>query len=193
MQENQAMTYLLGRNQVAVGLFPVLRGAMKNLFRSGVVMAAALGVILLVTGAGCSGPPQALLPSAEIIAIREADQAYATAWLTNDQGRVMGTLTGNAVIVPSGIPAIEGSRGIREFWWPAVSPPASVIEFNLNQLEVGGSGEFGFVRGTFTLVFDFDGKRNSNQGDYLSLLRRLPGGEWRITHRLWNDHPVEEE
>jgi len=51
----------------------------------------------------------------------------------------------------------------------------------------GVGGGIGHVRGSFSLSFEYDGKTLSNHGDYLSILRRLPDGSWRISHRAWND------
>lgn len=98
------------------------------------------------------------------------DQAYATAWLANDSAQVMATLTTDAVIVPSGMPVFEGQNAIREFWWPKDSPSTKVTEFTLVQHEVGGQGDLGFVRGSFSLAFDYDGKSYTSGGEYFSLL-----------------------
>ena len=151
--------------------------------------AIVLGGCLLMAVTGCSDGERPGVAPADAEAIKAADQAYATAWLTGDPGQVMATLTEDAVIVPSGIPAIDGADEIRNFWWPADSPPTTVTGFTLVQQEAGGSGAFGFVRGSFSLEFEYDANTFSNSGDYISLLRRLPDGSWRIFYRLWNDHP----
>jgi len=44
-----------------------------------------------------------------------------------------------------------------------------------------------FVRGSFTLVFDYDGATYTSRGTYLHVLTRTPGTGWRISHRFWND------
>ncbi len=152
-------------------------------------VALLLYVCFLLAASGCPAGDRPGAASVDVEKIKAADEAYATAWLTNDPARVMATLTEDAVLIPSGIPAIKGAAGIREFWWPADSPPTSVLDFTLVQREVGGEGEFGFVRGAFSLVFEYDGNTFSNSGDYMSLLRRTADASWRISHRLWSDHP----
>lgn len=132
------------------------------------------------TAAGCSF---------DVEAIERADRAYATAWLTNDPDRVMATLTDDAVIMPSGMEAKRGPQAIRWFWWPPEGPPTTVTAFDLVQQEAGGDGSFAFVQGSFMLRFQMEGKSYSGTGEYLSLLKCLPGGEWRISHRIWNDLP----
>jgi uncharacterized protein (TIGR02246 family) len=148
---------------------------------------------LLVAALGCSNARHEPISSAELEKVRAADQTYATAWLTNDSEQVMATLTADAVLLPSGMPAIEGTEKIRQFWWPEDSPPTKVTEFTLVQQEVDGYGDIGFVRGSFSLGFEYDGDTYSNRGDYLSLLRRGSDGSWRISHHMWNDQPPQTE
>jgi ketosteroid isomerase-like protein len=59
----------------------------------------------------------------------------------------------------------------------------------MTQIEASGSGNLGYVRGTFRLAFDYDGESYENQGKYVTILRKGPGGEWRITHHIWEDIP----
>jgi len=152
-----------------------------------------LGVMMLclfIGGSGCSEKARAPLSSAEIQAIKAASQTYGAGWLSNDPERVMATLTDDAVIVPSGMLPIKGQKAIREFWWPEGSPPTVVTQFAVTDDEVGGDGDFGFVRGTFALSFEYDGTGYSGGGTYISLMKRLPDGTWRISHRSWSDTPA---
>jgi hypothetical protein len=56
-------------------------------------------------------------------------------------------------------------------------------------------GKTGVLWGRFTLAFSFEseGKVRSlrNAGTYLMVLRREPTGDWRITHRMWDDPSVQ--
>jgi hypothetical protein len=101
---------------------------------------------LLGTITGCASSQIHPKPSSpDLDAIKAADRAYVTAWLNNDPELVMATLSDDAVMIPSGLSALEGGEAIRDFWWPVGSPSATVTEFTLQQLEAGGEGEFGFV------------------------------------------------
>jgi ketosteroid isomerase-like protein len=128
------------------------------------------------------------LSAEDSAAVAAADLAYADAWLAGGAAPVMSTLHADAVIVPSGMDAREGSGAVREFWFPANSPPTVVERYELDQQEVGGMKGLAYVRGTFELVFEYDGERYENEGTYLTLLRPNEAGEWRISHRTWNDH-----
>ncbi len=119
--------------------------------------------------------------------MRDAARAYADAWLTNDADTVMATFVNEPVLSPSGLPYLEGQNAVRAFWFPADSPSTEVTEFVLMEIEVSGSGNLGYVRGTFSLAFEYDGSSYENHGKYLTILRKAPDGRWRITHHIWDD------
>jgi ketosteroid isomerase-like protein len=89
------------------------------------------------------------------------------------------------------LPFLEGQKAARSFWWPEGDPPTTVTRFETDELEVGGSGDMGYVRGTFVLEFEYDGNVYTNHGKYIHLLERAPGTGWRISHHFWNDLPSE--
>ncbi|MBT8400778.1 MAG: DUF4440 domain-containing protein [Rhodothermia bacterium] len=156
------------------------------------VLAAAVlagAVIALLLLSGCRQDSLSLT-AADLEQIKRADRAYADAWLSNDSSAVMATLVTDPVIVPSGMPAFEGPEAIRDFWWPENAPLTTVHQFDLEQHEVGGDGEVGFVRGSFSLAFEYAGADFTNSGEYVSVLRRSDEGTWRISHRIWSDHPA---
>jgi ketosteroid isomerase-like protein len=151
--------------------------------RTGSLSAVAVTIVCqLVATLGCS-------TGDELEHIKAADAAYAVAWLANDSEQVMATLAADAVIVPSGMIAIQGEEAIRRFWWPENSPSTQVTEFTLIQHEIGQDGATGFVRGSFMLAFEYDGREYSSAGEYLSLLRCDRAGSWKISHRMWSDRP----
>lgn len=153
----------------------------------------AVAGLVFLTGTACSGSQSSALSEADLAEVRAADGAYAAAWLANSPEQVMATLTADGVIVPSGNPAYQGPEAIREFWWPAGSPPATVTRFDQVQREAGGSGGLAFIRGSFELVFDYEGAEYTGSGEYLSLFRRTADGSWRMSHRMWSDRPSDTE
>jgi ketosteroid isomerase-like protein len=129
------------------------------------------------------------LDAANLKAMRAAAASYAAAWLTNDAETVMATFVDEPVLSPSQLPYLEGQDAARAFWFPSDSPPTRVTEFKMDELEASGSGDLGYVRGTFRLAFEYDGGSYENHGKYVTLLRKLADGEWRITHHIWDDFP----
>ena len=129
------------------------------------------------------------LNDADLKAMRAAAESYAAAWLTNDADTVMGTFVEEPVLSPSQLPYLEGQDAARAFWFPPDSPPTKVSEFEMTVIETSGSGDLGYVRGTFRLAFEYDGKSYVNHGKFLTILRKQTGGKWRITHHIWDDFP----
>lgn len=129
------------------------------------------------------------LDDSDLQAMRGAANSYAAAWLTNDADTVLATFVDEPVLSPSGLPFLEGQDAARAFWFPADSPPTKVTEFTMNVIEASGSGDLGYVRGTFRLAFEYAGSKHENNGKYLTILRRSPHGRWRITHHIWDDLP----
>lgn len=137
--------------------------------------------------AACS--PSNELADADRDAIRTAALSYSAGWLTNDADEVMRPFVDEPVLSPSGMPWLEGQQSARDFWFPADGASTTVHRFDQVVLETGGSGDLGFVRGTFELEFDYDGTAYESAGKFVSLLRRQPDGEWKITHQVWDDYP----
>jgi uncharacterized protein (TIGR02246 family) len=154
--------------------------------------AKGASILLVITfiGSACAVQYQqaARLADGDLEAIRALHEAYRAAWLANDSAAVMKTLTEDAVLMPHhGAPVVEGAAAIREFWWPSEFPPATVTEFTTQVVEITGSGELGYLRGRFTLSFEYDGQTYSNSGNFLEIARKLDDGTWRIFRRIWND------
>lgn len=132
------------------------------------------------------------LAEADLKAMRDAARSYADAWLTNDADTVMATFVDEPVLSPSGLPYLEGQDAARNFWFPVDSPTTKVTEFELTEIEITGSGNLGYVRGTFSLAFEYDGSSYENHGKYVTILRKATDEQWRITHHIWDDLPQED-
>ena len=130
------------------------------------------------------------LDGANLKAMRAAARSYADAWLTNDANSVMATFVDDPVLSPSGLPYLEGQEAARAFWFPTDSPATKVTAFDLTELEVSGSGNLGYVRGTFRLAFEYDGGSYVNFGKYVTILRKTRTDRWQITHHIWDDLPT---
>lgn len=159
-------------------------------FRVRSILAVFSLVLLMVSYAQSQTSSPELTPS-DMLAVRAADSAYANAWLSNDSANIMSVLTSIAVVVPSGMMPIEGPDRIAAFWFPPDSPPTVVTRFELSQRQWGGSGHMGYVRGSFTLEFEYDGTSYNTGGVYLALFEKQGDGQWLMSQRIWNDHPSE--
>jgi ketosteroid isomerase-like protein len=149
-------------------------------------------LVLTIVIAGCGGSADIGVSGDDLVAMKRAARAYSEAWLTNDPEAVMATFVADPVLSPSGMQYIEGQAGAREFWWPVGSSAAIVNRFEYEELEAAGSGDIGFVRGIYTLGFEYDGQAITSVGKFLHLMKRDPEGKWQISHHFWNDLPVAE-
>ena len=126
-------------------------------------------------------------------ALRRLSERFVRGWRENDPEAVMSTLATNAVILPHhGVHPKEGMEEIRAFWFPEDGPAARVVKFGQTYDEIAGTEEIAYARGRFELSFEWNGTIYSNEGNYLMLFGRGEDGEWKITHRIWND-PIPEE
>jgi len=149
-------------------------------------------ILLLTLIAAIAIPAHAALNAAEAAKVRRLNDAYLDAWRNNDRKAILALFRADAVISPPGFNAIEGIRAIEEFWWPA-GEKNSITKGEQTVVEIGGSGNVAFARGTFAFEFTHEAngtvEKGSNAGNYLMLFARDSKGRWKITHRMWVDRP----
>jgi uncharacterized protein (TIGR02246 family) len=147
-----------------------------------------LAIGLLVPGCTLQDQQAMDLSEDDAQAIRQVHEAYHVAWLANDSAAVMAALTEDAVLMPHhGVLPVEGAGAIKQFWWPPESPPARITEFTSDVEEMTGSGTLAYLRGRFTLAFEYEGETYSNSGNFLRIFRKRGDGSWRMSRSIWND------
>jgi uncharacterized protein (TIGR02246 family) len=152
---------------------------------------------LLALLVACQAQSARHVTAAQLDGLRAVNDADRAGWLAGDSAAVLRLFAPGAVLLPHhGDPPVVGLDAIRRFWWPPNAPPTSItsLEVTTDGAEVDGSR--GILWGRFALTFSFnaDGRTRSvrNAGTYLMVLRQQPDGEWRITHRMWDD-PVAQQ
>jgi uncharacterized protein (TIGR02246 family) len=148
-------------------------------------MTRIVSILCAIALASCGSPT-------DLDELRAVNEAYRTAWLAGDSAGVLRLFAPDAVLLPHhGDPPVVGLEDIRQFWWPAGSPPATITAMDITTDGARANGEAGTLWGRFTLAFRYEdeGKTRSlrNSGTYLMVLRRHPGRGWLITHRMWDD------
>ena len=133
------------------------------------------------------------LSATDVAKIRAVNEAYAAAWLHNDPQAVLNIFSNDAVLIPQGNRPVEGIEAIKKFWWPADGPRTIIKSFTITTDEIGGEGNWGYVRGTFQFSFSYEEKGKmtelTNTGNYMMIMKRQADGSWRISHRMWGDLP----
>lgn len=160
-------------------------------------MRARICLFVLVVLAACQSRASGQSPEAQLGRLKAVNEAYRAAWLAGDSAGVLRLFAPDAVLLPHhGDPPVVGLDAIRAFWWPPDSPPTTIRSLDITTDGAAVNGNQGTLWGRFSLAFSFEsaGKLQSlrNAGTYLMVLRRDETGEWRITHRMWDD-PVAQQ
>lgn len=122
-------------------------------------------------------------------AARSVYREYVAAWVANDRGRVLSTLSADAVLMPSGVGQLEGIHAIESFWWPDDGSRSGVIRYASTIDDVRGGPSIAVIRAHGDLAFWYEknGKREEhvNHNMSLTVIERQADGVWRITRRIW--------
>jgi uncharacterized protein (TIGR02246 family) len=140
----------------------------------------------------CAGHAPKADPERDLAGLRAVNDAYRAAWLAGDSAALLDLFAADAVLLPHhGDTPVVGLEAIRSFWWPPGAQPSTVTTLDLTTDGATVDGRVGTMWGRFALAFSYeDGgqtRSSRNAGTYLMVLRRQPAGEWRITHRMWDD------
>ncbi len=155
-----------------------------------------LMLVLLLVACRSDGGPST---EADLKTLGAVNDAYRAAWLAGDSAAVLRLFATDAVLLPHhGDPPVVGLDAIRKFWWPPDAPATTITTLDLTTDGSRVDGHTGVLWGRFTLAFSYesDGRTRSvrNGGTYLMVLRRSSAeGEWRITHRMWDDPVAQQE
>src|SRR5215470_6328728 len=149
---------------------------------------------LLVAALAITASAKECLLETDREAVRGVHEAYRKAWLANDGEAVRLNFTEDAVLLPHhGLAPVEGMAAIQRFWWPADAKLTTITRFEASYDEIGGCDTIGFVRGRshveWTVMENGKLEKFSNSGKFLTLMRKLPDGAWKITHQMWDDPP----
>ena len=137
------------------------------------------------------------LSARDVASIRRVHHEYEEAWLKGDADRVRALFAEDFVLLPHhGDPPRIGRKGMNEFWFPPDAPPARIIKLTLALEDIGGDGKIAYVWGTDEVAWTTTqaGKEItvSNKGTFLNVMKKLPNGEWKISHHMWDD-PVPQQ
>lgn len=104
--------------------------------------------------------------------------------MAKDWDAVVTYYTTDAVIMPPNQPAVQGRDAIRE--WYARFPPVEEVELPI--VNIGGSGDVAFVRGTYSLTIRIEGAPEpiTDTGKNLAVWRRQENGSWKMVVDTFN-------
>lgn len=133
-------------------------------------------ITLALLAASVPGTPQGL-SDADHRMLEEVQELSRRALLASDAAAAAALFEAEAALMPSGAPAIVGRQAIQAFWEDA----PQVQQFEIDVLEIDGSGNVAYVRGTYVMVFAGAASGEAEQrGKFLQVLRRQADRRWLI-------------
>jgi uncharacterized protein (TIGR02246 family) len=162
-------------------------------------IAVGLAVTLFLGGAVPLWTDRVSCPDTLTLQDREAIQRikaeYKRAWLAGDADGVKRLFTKDAVLMPHhGVPAQVGMKAINDFWWPANSPKTVITKLEVPIEDISGDGRIALVRGRSEVAWTVEDQGKitgyANAGTYLTVMRKMADGSWKITHHMWDDPPT---
>ena len=146
-----------------------------------------VALTLALASMGCQPPAQEVagLPEEDRAALEGIMQEYARSALAGDMDAWAGLWAEDGVEMNPKAPAIVGREAIREH-----TAAVTITDFTVSVDEVHGRGDLAYVRGTFSVTMTAEGmpEPRSEDGKYLTILRKSPGGTWLIGIDCWNSN-----
>ncbi|WP_420577928.1 YybH family protein [Ekhidna sp.] len=146
-------------------------------------------IVLLVAFIACSPSPSAEFPKEDQEAVNQIRKDYVNGWLVNDSETVLNLFHSNANIIPSGMAPIMGIDEIEEYWFPNDSSVTTIHSYEVELLELQGSGSMAFSLEKGDLNFTY------KKGDFVmtktstshatTVYSKQKDGSWKIISRMW--------
>jgi len=154
-----------------------------------------LVALSLVVVGGCAVPPPeapAVDVEAEAQAIRDASMIWLEAVQARDGAAIDSLLHSNATVmfdgeINQGLAEIQASRD--EVW---AAHPEATWSWTTSEVGVAASGDLAYERGSFTHDPDGMGEAPAEQGEYLTVWKKI-GGEWKALYDAGTTIEAEEE
>jgi len=157
----------------------------------------ALFVVLFV--AGCqvaehhhptdSAEAAGLTPE-DIATIEASSKAWVDAALAGDWESLAHLYAPDGILMPPNVSVFEGRDAIREYF----EGMPTIIEFDLETLELDGRSDLAYLRGRYTMTLALDGGGSVvDSGKYLEIRRKMRDGSWPIHIDTFNsDLPLDQ-
>lgn len=116
--------------------------------------------------------------------IRKTGEEWAKNWNAKDLEKVVAAYAEDAVYLPPHHAAVHGKKAIREYLQAGIDHGVTDLHFDVTYIK--SAGELAYDVGRYTMSLRQDGGKRQDQGKYLTVWRREPGGEWKIVADTWS-------
>ncbi len=149
---------------------------------------SAITILSAVTVSACA------LPSVDLEAEGEALMQISRDWsdlvATGDLDAIMAGWADDAVMMPPGLPALEGKAAIRGYVEAAAQIPGFQISWEPVSVHVASGGDMAYmIERNVTVVNDSLGNPVTTYGKVVTVWRKDAAGSWKNVVDMWNEVP----
>ncbi len=153
-------------------------------------VAIAVASLAALGGAACRGgdgdAPAGAPGTADHAAIERLHDQFVEAHDDGDVDRLMELFSDDAVVAPEDDATLEGKDDIAGYFEDVFDQTPSTIELDVLETEVHGDWAFERIDATLTMTHSATGEEMEVWARYFWILRRQPGGGWKISRLIAN-------
>lgn len=147
-----------------------------------------VAIVLVTLLSGCTRPAVDLEAEGEALMQRSRDWSDVAA--TNDLDAIMAWWAEDAVMMPPGVPAVEGKPAIRDYVEAAMQLPGFQISWEPLTVHVASSGDMAYmIERNISTVTDSSGNLVTTYGKVVTVWRKDADGSWKNVIDMWNETP----
>ena len=146
-----------------------------------------LPLVAVCAVAGCAPPSFDAVAAQQQLLQRDAEWAEVAS-KGRDVEKTVSYWSDDAMIVPQGLPIVEGKPAIRAFVASNFQTPGFTIHWKSEKPTFSSDGTMAYMRSASTITVPGpDGSILSLPGRGISIWRLEADGQWRCTLDIWND------
>ena len=147
-------------------------------------------LILAATASACATAP-AFDPKAEGAALLARDAEWAaTAADGKDVEKTISYWSDDAVVIPPGLPVVEGKQALRAFVTDSFKVPGFKVHWVSKDVRFSPDGKLAYMASENELTAPGpDGTLATTAGRAVTIWRRDADGQWRCVVDTWNNPP----
>jgi ketosteroid isomerase-like protein len=125
-------------------------------------------------------------------AIKDVESAWVKTAAGKNVDAFVAYYTDDASVLMPNAPMLTGKDAIKGALKPLLEDTNFSLTFLPSKVEVAKSGDLAFTQGPYKMSFsDMRGNKFEDEGKYLRVWRKLPGGSWKtVEDTLMTDLPL---
>jgi ketosteroid isomerase-like protein len=152
-------------------------------------------ICLLALLEACSGGIAVVdTRQADVQAVKDLEAAWEKVATVKDPAKFAGYYSEDALVLSPHVPLISGRDKIQAGLATLMADPNFALTFHAARVEASKGGDFVYTIGAYSRTVS-DPKTKApvtDKGNYLTVWRKLPGGEWKVVTDMDNSElPVE--